>query len=492
MADGTGVIVAILDSGISLNRRVFRRENGESKVISVWDQTVAYDSESAPNRYGLGRIYNSDEINEAVNSAGGGTFPGSISGSGVGSPVGGSISSIARDVSGHGTRVAGIVTENAPGADLLIVKLSGGNREGFAKTTSIMFAVDYCVNFARELGRPCVINLSYGNNNGGHDGRQILETYLNHVAESYIVSIVVATGNEGDRAHHKEIRLEADPGFGTVGAGSGVTGIQRAPGSTTGGTGVDGRRAGMGNELPVEILMGENERDLTVTVWLSFQDRCQVRLESPAGESFTVMPGFDLATLENVRVAVFYGDPTPLNMSREIRFRWLDAAVPSGIWRLVFVPEEIRWGRVNMWLPVTEGLAGDTRFVEPTLDISLTIPSTADGVISVGAFDDNRNTLASFSGRGFTRDDRIKPDVVAPGVDVETIAPVGTSLSTGTSFATPYISARAAVLMDWGIVQGNDPFLYGEKLKAYIIREAQPLPVLREYPNPEVGWGAVR
>lgn len=465
MADGTGVIVAILDSGITLNRRAFLRENGESKIISVWDQTVAYDSESAPNRYGLGRIFNSDEINEAVNSAGSGTFPGSVSGSGIGSPVGGSVSSIARDVSGHGTRVAGIVTENAPGADLLIVKLSGGNREGFAKTTSIMFAVDYCVNFARELGRPCVINLSYGNNNGGHDGRQILETYLNHVAESYIVSIVVATGNEGDRAHHKEIQLEAEPGFGRLAAG---------------------------NEVAVEILMGENERDLTLTVWLSFQDRCQVRLESPAGESFTVLPGFDLATLENVRVAVFYGEPTPLNMSREIRFRWLDAAVPSGIWRLVFVPEEIRWGRVNMWLPVTEGLAGDTRFVEPTLDITLTIPSTADGVISVGAFDDNRNTLASFSGRGFTRDDRIKPDVVAPGVDVETIAPVGTSLSTGTSFATPYISARAAVLMDWGIVQGNDPFLYGEKLKAYIIREAQPLPVLREYPNPEVGWGAVR
>lgn len=465
MADGTGVIVAILDSGITLNRRAFRRENGESKIISVWDQTVAYDSESAPNRYGLGRIFNSDEINEAVNSAGSGTFPGSVSGSGIGSSVGGSVSSIARDVSGHGTRVAGIVTENAPGADLLIVKLSGGNREGFAKTTSIMFAVDYCVNFARELGRPCVINLSYGNNNGGHDGRQILETYLNHVAESYIVSIVVATGNEGDRAHHKEIQLEAEPGFGRLAAG---------------------------NEVAVEILMGENERDLTLTVWLSFQDRCQVRLESPAGESFTVMPGFDLATLENVRVAVFYGEPTPLNMSREIRFRWLDAAVPSGIWRLVFVPEEIRWGRVNMWLPVTEGLAGDTRFVEPTLDITLTIPSTADGVISVGAFDDNRNTLASFSGRGFTRDDRIKPDVVASGVDVETIAPVGTSLSTGTSFATPYISARAAVLMDWGVVQGNDPFLYGEKLKAYIIREAQPLPVLREYPNPEVGWGAVR
>lgn len=461
MADGTGVIVAILDSGISLNRPAFKKENGESKIISVWDQTAVYDSESAPNRYGLGRIFNSDEINETI---------GSPSVRTIGAP-GGAVNGreLARDTNGHGTAVAGIVAENAPGAEFIIVKLSGGNRAGFAKTTSIMFAVDYCANLARDLGQPCVVNLSYGNNNGGHDGRAILETYLNHVAESYAISIVVATGNEGDTAHHKELDLLGR-----------TSETERFPDSTA-------------SESAADFLVGENEQGLTLSVWMSFQDRVRIRLESPSGESLTVMPGFDLAVLDDVRVAVFYGEPTPLNMSREIRFRWLEGVAPTGVWRIVFVPEEIRVGRVNMWLPVSEGLSGDTRFVEPTVDVTLTVPSTADGVISVGAFDANRNILAGFSGRGFTRDGRVKPDVVAPGVDVETLGASGRNnkLRSGTSFAAPFISARAAVLMDWGIVQGNDPFLYGEKLKAYIIFEARPLAAISKYPDPAVGWGGV-
>lgn len=432
MADGTGVIVAVLDSGITISRSVFRKESGESKIISLWDQTVEYDEELAENRYSLGRIYDNAEINEALTNGG----------------------SLARDVNGHGTRVAGIIAENAPGADFIIVKLSGGNKAGFAKTTSILYGVDYCVNLAKNLGRPCVINLSYGNNNGGHDGKALLETYLDMVAQSFAVSIVVATGNEGNKAHHKEVKIERQT-------------------------------------EEVDILIGENERDLSLVLWKSFQDRFEIRLVSPSGESFTVLPGFDLATLDNIRVAVFYGEPTPLNMSQEVRFLWLDDTIPSGLWKIRLVPEEIRWGRVNMWLPVSDGLAGDTRFTDPTLDITLTVPSTAAGVISVGAFNGTRRTTAAFSGRGYTRDDRIKPDIVAPGVDVDTITQTGRALSTGTSFAAPFISARAAVLMDSGIVQGSDPFLYGEKIKAYIIREAVHLPGLAVYPNPQTGWGAV-
>ncbi|MGN0164950.1 MAG: S8 family peptidase [Lachnospiraceae bacterium] len=431
MADGSGVLVAILDSGITLGRRIFQKENGESRFVSVWDQTVPYDPETAANRYKLGRIYDSGEINQAVSGR----------------------RDLARDVNGHGTRVAGIIAENAPGAELIMIKLDSGNREGFAKLTSIMYAVDFCVRYASEQGMPLVINLSYGNNNGGHDGKAILETFLDDVAVNYLVSIVVATGNEGDKGHHRQV-------------------------DTT-------RREEVG------ILMGENERNLTMSVWFSFQDQCRITLTSPGGESLTVMPGFDLVVLDNTRVAVFYGEPTPFNMTRELRFRWLDSAASSGLWTLAFEPQEIRWGIANIWLPVSEGLAGDTRFTEPTVDTTLTIPSTADRVISVGAFDSRRKTLAAFSGRGYTADGRIKPDVVAPGVDVPAITQTGSALSTGTSFAAPFISARAAVLMDWGIVQGNDPFLYGEKLKAYIIREARPLPVLREYPNPAVGWGAV-
>ncbi len=445
MADGSGVIAAVLDSGITLNRNVFKNANGESKILSVWDQTVPYSSETAGNRYGLGRIYGSEEINSELEKiAGNGSVNGRPSGA---------ISNIARDVNGHGTRVAGIIAENAPGAEFIIVKLAGGNKAGFAKTTSIMYGVDYCVKYAQEAGRPCVINLSYGNNSGGHDGRAILETYLDSVAESYTVSIVVATGNEGDKAHHKEINIEG--------------------------------------RTEVNMLMGQNEQDLTLEIWKSYQDSCEIILVSPAGEAHVIEPGFDIAVLEGVRVAIYYAGPTPFEIDEEIRLLWVDAAVPSGIWKVVFEPEEIRYGRVDLWLPVSEGISGDTRFTEPTVDTTLTIPSTAAGVISVGAFNAEKRSLASFSGNGYTRDGRIKPDIVAPGVDVETVSPTGSSVSSGTSFAAPFISARAAVLMSEGIVEKKDPFLYGERLKAVIISEAERLPGRFSYPNPQTGWGSV-
>ena len=86
----------------------------------------------------------------------------------------------------------------------------------------------------------------------------------------------------------------------------------------------------------------------------------------------------------------------------------------------------------------------------------------------------------------------VKPDLAAPGVNI--LAPDtfgGYGYFTGTSFATPFVTGAAALLMQWGIVDGNDPFLYGEKVKAYLRRGARELPGFTEYPNPQVGYGAL-
>ena len=61
----------------------------------------------------------------------------------------------------------------------------------------------------------------------------------------------------------------------------------------------------------------------------------------------------------------------------------------------------------------------------------------------------------------------------------------------GTSFATPIVTGSAALLMQWGIVKGNDPYLYAEKVKAYLINGARELSGISEYPNSQVGWGAL-
>ena len=122
----------------------------------------------------------------------------------------------------------------------------------------------------------------------------------------------------------------------------------------------------------------------------------------------------------------------------------------------------------------------------------MTIPATARRIIAVGAYDSLVDSYADFSGRGSRMLPYLKPDLVAPGVNI--VAPVpggGYRTVTGTSFAAPFVSGSAALLMQWGIVNGNDPYLYGEKVKAYLRKGARPLPGYEEYPNEEVGWGAL-
>lgn len=149
-------------------------------------------------------------------------------------------------------------------------------------------------------------------------------------------------------------------------------------------------------------------------------------------------------------------------------------------------------GSFDLWLPVTSSTNPTTGFLLPVESTTLTIPSTASRAISVGAYDSNLNRLAPFSGRGYTRTNAIKPDLVAPGVYINsTLVGGGYGSFTGTSFATPFVTGSAALLMQWGIIDGNDPYLYGEKVKAYLIKGAKPIAGIQEYPDARAGWGAL-
>ena len=162
----------------------------------------------------------------------------------------------------------------------------------------------------------------------------------------------------------------------------------------------------------------------------------------------------------------------------------------SGIWKIHLHGKRIREGNYNLWLPGGNVLNPVTGFYRPVASETLTIPSTAAKVITVGAYDSRLNAYADFSGRGGERLSYPKPDLVAPGVNITAPVPGGGYANvTGTSFATAFVTGSAALMMEWGIVRRNDPFLWGEKVKAYLRRGAQPLPGFEKYPNESVGWG---
>ncbi len=166
--------------------------------------------------------------------------------------------------------------------------------------------------------------------------------------------------------------------------------------------------------------------------------------------------------------------------------------ISSGVWRVELFGRNIKDGSYHLWLPGGGVRNPGTGFYYPVAEETLTIPSTAEKVITVGAYDSRLNAPAEFSGRGGGDLTYPKPDLVAPGVEITAPVPGGGYRpATGTSFAVPFVTGAAALMMEWAIVRGNDPFLWGEKVKAYLRRGAKPLPGFEKYPNPVVGYGAL-
>lgn len=451
---GEGVLVGIVDSGIDYGHPDFRNEDGTTRIEAIWDQTIPGDP---PEGYEIGTLYTREKINEALAER---TIPRRLE------------ILPSTDISGHGTGVAGIACGNGKASNgvnrgvasqstILVVKLGVPFTDSFPNTIQLMQGIDFCVRTALKMGMPLALNLSFGNEYGSHDGRSLLEYYINDIANFWKSSIVIGSGNEGALARHTS---------GIVSNNSRET---------------------------VEIAVAEFERTFNLQLWKNYNDIMSIEITSPG--NVTVGPireiqGEQSFVVENTRVLFYYGEPIPFNPSQEIYFEFIPLGdrVAPGIWKINLNGERIVVGSYNMWLPAGNAINEQTRFLRPIPQVTLTIPSTAYRAITVGAYNDLTDSYANFSGRGFTRDEGYKPDIVAPGVNVTTTAPNGgyTSL-TGTSFATPFVTGSAALLMEWGIIRNNDPYLYGEKIKAYLINGARHLPGFSEYPNPEIGWGAL-
>ena len=207
--------------------------------------------------------------------------------------------------------------------------------------------------------------------------------------------------------------------------------------------------------------------------------------------------------MEQTQLLIYIGEPAPYSINQEIYFDFIPKQnyVDSGVWTFLLEPVKIVTGNYYFYLPSSTVLNRGTRFFAPTPEVTFTIPSTSGKVITVGAYNTVYDSYADFSGRGYLIESRmeglvasqsVKPDLVAPGVDI-TISDGqgGRQTVTGTSFATPFVTGSSALMMEWGIVRGNDPFLYGEKVKAYLRRGARALRGEDVYPNARIGYGAL-
>ena len=456
---GKGVLVAVIDSGIDYFHEDFRNPNGTTRIGALWDQT-------------LGRVFTGEEINEALET---------------GNRVDARNLVPSVDGSGHGTSVAGIAAGNGRESDgayrgvayeseILAVKLGAASEDGFPRTTELMRAVDFVVGRAVEMEMPLAVNISFGNTYGSHDGTGLLETFLDDIGNYGRTTIVVGSGNEGAASGHL----------------SGTFPVMGRGGSSGGGTQNRG-------EVRVELSVAPFESGMNVQLWKAYSDQFTVSLETPSGERLGPLSerlGPVRYQYRKTQVLIYHGKPGPFSVAQEIYFDFVPDEgnyVESGIWAFILTPQRIVQGRFDFWLPSSAVLNFSTLFLGSTPDTTLTIPSSASKVITVGAYNSATNSYADFSGRGFTRlTDQVKPDLCAPGVGLMAPGNGGGYRSvTGTSFATPVVTGSAALLMQWGIVNGNDPFLYGEKVKAYLRRGARPLPGFEEYPNPQVGYGAL-
>lgn len=456
---GKGTLIGIVDSGIDYENAEFRNEDGTTRIVSLWDQSV---NGRPPAGYLAGTEYTREQIDAALATEDKEVRRQMVKTS---------------DVSGHGTAVAGIAAGNgrgsegrrfrgaAPEAELIIVKMGAPREGGFPRTTELMRGVDYIVRKAVELRRPVAINISFGNTYGSHDGTSLVERFLNDIADMWKNVICIGSGNEGASAGH-------------------VSGKVRRQISET-----------------VELAVQQREPALSIQIWKSYVDEMGVSVISPSGRQagpFYEFLGAQRYILGDTELLIYYGEPKPYSVKQEIYLSLLPGKqyIESGVWKIVLTPGRIVDGEYQMWLPTQTSLNMGTAFLQPNSMSTLTIPSTASLAVTVAAYDARTFSYADFSGRGpagmYEGENVLKPDIAAPGVRVTAPVPGGGYQSfSGTSFAAPFVTGSAALLMEWGIVRGNDPYLYGEKVKAYLRKGAKQLAGYERWLNALLGYGAL-
>ncbi len=457
---GEGVLFGIIDTGIDYTHPAFRNADGTTRIQALWDQTIV--SEQFPPDAMYGTVYFGNTINEALQ----GNNPLAV------------VPSV--DENGHGTALAGIAAGSVddsndfsgviPNAELVVVKLKPAkqNLKNFnfipAEATAyqendIMWGVRFVVEIARSLNRPIAICIGLGSSMGSHDGQDALANLLSLGGVFSGNVTVISSGNEGGARRHF---------FSTISANKGT--------------------------VTVELHVGENESGFTMELWGKAPNTYSIDILSPSGE---YIPRIEEG-LRVSRVIRFIFDRTVINIDYEmIETSTGDQVIvmriqnpTAGIWRFQVYTRGDLEGSFNIWLPMDGFIGDNTYFLQSDIYTTITSPGNAQIPITVTAYNPvTGNNLYQQAGRGYTRTGKIKPDLAAPGVNIQCPSPgQGYTTYTGTGAAAAHTAGVTGILLEWAIVRNNYPDINTIGTKKFLIRGARRSENLT-YPNRDWGYG---
>ena len=455
---GSGVLVGFIDTGIDYVHPAFIGSDGRSRILDIWDQTIESPraGDVVPG-FGYGVEFDNKRINEALNSM----DPLNVVPS--------------RDENGHGTFLAGVacgsgsVDRNfdgiAPLASICMVKCKQAKqnlKDHFFISTEepcyaendIMLGVRYLFQKARKYNMPLVICIGMGTNQGGHNRGGVLGELLQEYGDYRGIFVVTSTGNEANASHHYQSNALRE-----------------------------------GENVEVELRVDEREEGFTTELWTNATDLYSVGVISPDGE----YSGKTEARLGERRQIRFLFENTVIyieyllnsyeNGDECIRIRFQNAS--EGVWKIRVFNDNAYSSRFDMWLPLTEFLRGETFFLRPDPDTTICDPANNEGVITCGYYNVANRGVAAQSGRGYTRVDDIKPDFVAPGVEIygplkfsgtypateeERTENAYYGFKTGASMSAAVTAGAVALLAEWAIIENNDIAMDTGKAKKYLIR----------------------
>lgn len=462
---GQGVLIGFVDTGIDYQNPLFRKEDGSSRILGIWDQTLETGVLDPVN--GFQALYGTQYSREEIDQALAAPDPLALVPS--------------ADENGHGTFLASVAaggedpdqdfTGAAPKASIAMVKLKPAKeylrdfyliREGADayQENDIMMGVAYLLHLARRFSMPLVICLGLGTNQGSHVGKSPLGLYLDDINIYAGTAVITAAGNETGYGHHYRAVTRPEETLQTV-----------------------------------ELNVGEKDSGFSMEFWAQDVDIYRVGFISPTGEVVDPLPSSTEEEnvirflVEQTEITVFSSIINTATGSQMIFIRFKDPM--PGIWNLTVSSALNVTGAFHIWLPSRGFISDTTYFLRPDPDTLVTGPGNSQYALTVSAYDHITGGIYIHSSRGFSRSVQIKPELAAPGVNITGAGlRSGFVQRSGTSAAAAHAAGAAAILLHWGILERNDPFMNTSAIKTYLIRGAKRNPALT-YPNREFGYGTL-